>query len=137
MVEEQQTLQPTDDVLQNVLACLTIFEQKLSDSELELDKSKNTEQRIKNLLNRQLADGLLSYSEYVHLNHVNSLWASTVNALVSYNLGYHMNKSIILTNLLDLFSLTKLASKCAWNILFSYECSAKSNRRVLPNVSVW
>lgn len=109
MVEEQQTLQPTDDVLQNVLACLTMFEQKLSDSELELDKSKNTEQRIKNLLNRQLADGLLSYSEYVHLNHVNSLWASTVNALISYNLGCHMNKRIILTNLLDLLSLNQIS----------------------------
>ena len=109
MTEDQPTHHPTNDTLQNVLAYLTIFEQKLADSELELDKSKNTEQRIKNLLNRQLADGLLPYSEYVHLNHVNSLWASTVSALVSYNLGYHMNKSIILTNLLDLFSLNQIS----------------------------
>ena len=93
----------TERVLQSVIEHIADFEQRLVDSEFKIERSKETEQRIKEVLNRQVQDGLLSYIEYANLNHVNSLWALTANTLVSYNLGCRMYKRQIFTNLLDLF----------------------------------
>ena len=104
-------------ILQDVVECINIFEQKIADSELELDRTKDTEQRVKNLLDRQLTDGLISYFEYVHLNHVNSLWAATLNALIHYNIGCQISKKTIVTNLLDLFSFNQITRELYVDII--------------------
>ena len=107
----------TSNILQDVIKCIDIFEQKIADSESEIDRTNDTEQRVKNLLHRQLVDGLIPYIEYVHLNHINSLWASTLNTLIHYNIGCHLDKKAVVTNLLDLLSFNQITRELYVDII--------------------
>ena len=99
----------TQQVLQQVIELLNVFEQRIADSEFKIEKSKEIGQRIEDVLNRQLMDGLISYVDFLNLRHVKELWISTSAALSSYNLGCHIHKRKILTNLLDLFILKEIS----------------------------
>ena len=107
----------TEHILQTIINHLTIFEQRIADSEYRLEGSQETGRRIKEVLSRQLKDGLLSYSEFLNLNHVKQLWLTTSAALSSYNLGCHSSKRIILSNLIDLFTLKEISRERLLNIV--------------------
>ena len=98
----------SQQVLQQVIELLNVFEQRIADSEFKIEKSKEIGQRIEDVLNRQLMDGLISYVDFLNLRHVKELWISTSAALSSYNLGCRSSKRIILSNLIDLFTLNEI-----------------------------
>lgn len=56
--------------------CLTILEQTIADSEIKLGKIDDINLRIEELLNRQLMDGLLTYSDYYNFRSINTLCSS-------------------------------------------------------------
>ena len=107
----------TQQVLQQVIELLNVFEQRIADSEFKIEKSKEIGQRIEDVLNRQLMDGLISYVDFLNLRHVKELWISTSAALSSYNLGCQSSKRIILSNLIDLFTLKEISRERLLNIV--------------------
>ena len=96
-------------ILQTIINHLDIFEQRIADSEYKLERTSETGQRIEELLNRQLMDGLISYAEFINLNHVKQLWISTSTACAAHNLGCTSSKKEILANLVDLFTLNEIS----------------------------
>ena len=60
-------------------------------------------------MNRQLRDGLISYADFLNLDHVRQLWVSTSAAFATYNLGCKSSKRQILANLVDLFTLNEIS----------------------------
>ena len=99
----------TKQILQTIINDLDAFEQRIADSELKLEGSKEIGRRIEGALNRQLMDGLISYSEFSNLNHVKELWISTSATFATYNLGCKSSKRLIVSNLIDLFTLNEIS----------------------------
>ena len=98
----------SEDTLFKVLNCIETFEERLLDAELNLRKSEDIGFRIDVLLNRQLEDNQVTVKEFIDLSRVKVLWTEVINALNTYNLGSITNKRLIVTNLLQLFSLKQL-----------------------------
>ena len=103
-----QTEPSSEDTLFKVLNCIETFEERLLDAELNLRKSEDIGFRIDVLLNRQLEDNQVTVKEFIDLSRVKVLWTEVINALNTYNLGSITNKRLIVTNLLQLFSLKQL-----------------------------
>ena len=95
--------------LQGIINQLNIFEKRIEDLEYKLAIVNETDQRIEELLNRQLRDGLISYADFLNLDHVRHLWVSTSAAFATYNLGCKSSKRQILANLVDLFTLNEIS----------------------------
>ena len=95
--------------LQGIINHLNIFEQRIEDLEYKLVIVNETDRRIEELLNRQLRDGLISYADFLNLDHVRQLWVSTSAAFATYNLGCKSSKRQILANLVDLFTLNEIS----------------------------
>ena len=77
-------------------------------AQLNLRVSNDIGHRIDALLNRQLEDSQVTVKEFIDLSRVRVLWTEVINALSTYNLGSTTNKRLIVTNLLQLFSLKQI-----------------------------
>lgn len=97
-----------EHALQSIINHLNIFEERLIDSEHKLERSSETDRRIEQILSRQLQDGLVSYIEYVNLNHIKLLWTSTSRALATHSIGCKSSRRQILTNLIELYTLKEI-----------------------------
>ena len=103
-----QAKSQSEDILLKVLNSIETFEEKLLEAELYLRKSEDIGFRIDILLNRQFEDNQLTVKEFIDLSRMRVLWTEAANALNTYNLGCITSKNLILTNLLQLFSLKQL-----------------------------
>lgn len=97
-----------EHVLQTIIKHLNNFEEKLIDSELKLERVNEADRRIEQVLSRQLQDGLISYIEYINLNHVKVLWTSTSSALATHYLGCKSSRRQILASLIELYTLKEI-----------------------------
>ena len=85
---------------------LNAFEERLVDSELQVEQTKNIGRRIEEILFGQLDDGYLSYCAFTKLYHMKHLWVSTSIALATYTCKDQ--KKLIIDNLLELYTLKEI-----------------------------
>ena len=107
-VSSTQAAPSRDDTLFKVLNCIEAFEDQLLNAQLNVRVSNDIGHRIDALLNRQLEDNQVTVKEFIDLSRVRVLWTEVINALSTYNLGSTTNKRLIVTNLLQLFSLKQI-----------------------------
>ena len=98
-----------DEIIHTVIEHLNLLETRLADSEIRLQHTIGVDKRIDELLDRQLKDGLISFDDYVKLDHVKQLWVTVSLALESHVPGCETSKRQIIDNLLDLLTLNELS----------------------------
>ena len=96
-----------DNIINTVIEHLELLETRLTDSEIRLERAIGVDRRIDELLDRQLKDGLISFDDYVKLDHVKQLWMNL--ALETHVPGCETSKRQIIDNLLDLLTLNELS----------------------------
>ena len=106
-----------DDIIHTVTEHLNLLETRLADSEIRLQHTIGVDKRIDELLDRQLKDGLISFDDYVKLDHVKQLWVSVSIALDAHVRGCEASKRQITDNLLDLLTLNELSRELLINIV--------------------
>ena len=97
-----------DNIINTVIEHLELLETRLTDSEIRLERAIGVDRRIDELLDRQLKDGLISFDDYVKLDHVKQLWMTVSLALETHVPGCETSKRQIIDNLLDLLTLNEL-----------------------------
>ena len=96
---------------------LYAFEERLLDSELQVEQTKNIERRIEEILFGQLDDGHRSYIAFTNLYHIKHLWVSTAIALTSYSCNDRVSEKVIIDKLIELYTLKEIKRKNLVNIL--------------------
>ena len=105
-------------VLQTIINHLDRFEHKLVDSELRLERTNAIDKRIGEVLNRQLQDGLLTYSEFINLSHVKFLWTSTLGLLTTSYFDRKSSRRRAIANLVDLYTLNEIGRDQLLDIIY-------------------
>ena len=96
---------------------LYAFEERLLDSELQVEQTKNIERQIEEILCGQLDDGHLSYIAFTNLYHIKHLWVSTSIALTSYSCNDRVSKKVIIDKLIELYTLKEIKREKVVDIL--------------------
>ena len=96
---------------------LNAFEERLIDSEIQVEQTKNIGRRIEEILFEQLDDGLLSYIAFTNLYHIKHLWVSTSIALTTYSCNDRVSKKEIVDKLIELYTLKELKREKLVDIL--------------------
>ena len=115
---ENHTEDGFEFTVERVINHLDCFERKLVDSGLQLERTKAIDKRIEDVLSRQLQDGLLTYVEYLNLNHIKALWTSSLNILTTSYLDRNPSRKRVIANLIDLYTLNEIGREQLLDIIY-------------------
>ena len=107
------------DILANLLdakkgdltATFDLWMIKVKNEEAARKKIEDDSVKMKESLDRQLQEGIITYNEYIDLDYINRLWIKVLNTMKRYQLGAICNKRDVISLLLELLELKQISKQ--------------------------
>ena len=107
------------DILANLLdakkgdltATFDLWMIKVKNEEAARKKIEDDSVKMKESLDRQLQEGIITYNEYIDLDYINRLWIKVLNTMKRYQLGTICNKRDVISLLLELLELKQISKQ--------------------------
>ena len=100
-----------DDVLQDIVNVLESWTARIVNVENKIEKIRDIQKIVRESLNRQVIDGLISEQDSIELEYTCDLWVNLIKTLLSISLGALGADRDVLTYLLELYTLKQISKE--------------------------